>query len=220
MINHRGRRSADLPLLHRIASILLSYPDERQLAQLDDVVAALLTIRHQPDRDRMSALTDHLRRLPPGEAAQRYVATFDHDRHRTLHLTYYRYGDTRARGAALLAIKETYRRAGHQPPATELPDHLPMVLEFASLAPEAGHRVLLEHRPGLELLRQALHEIRDPYSAVLDALCAGLPRLRPGQRAVRRRLAADGPPDEPVGLAPFDPAGLLSRSEQQTGERR
>ncbi|WP_431965832.1 nitrate reductase molybdenum cofactor assembly chaperone [Actinacidiphila sp. bgisy160] len=207
MIARRRTRhpSADTPLVHRIASVLLRYPDEAMPACLGDVVAALPAVAAPADRTRLANACDHLRRLPLTEAAQRYVDTFDHTRRRSLHLTYYRHGDTRARGMALLALKHTYRQAGHEPPETELPDFLPLILEFAALAPEPGHRILLQCRAGLELLRQALHEHSAPYADVLDTLCGRLPEPARHERDAWRRLAAEGPPGEHVGLEPFGP---------------
>ncbi|WP_069813417.1 nitrate reductase molybdenum cofactor assembly chaperone [Streptomyces sp. TP-A0874] len=204
-----GRIPADAPLLHRICSVLLRYPDERTPALLGDVTAALPAVRRGADRQRLATATERLSDLSPGAAAQAYVATFDHTRRRSLHLTYYRHGDTRARGMALLALKHAYRQAGHPPPERELPDYLPLMLEFASVAPAPGRRVLMQCRSGLELLRRALHETGKetavPYAAVLDTVCAGLPELGPRQREKLRRLAAEGPPEEQVGLEPFAP---------------
>lgn len=206
MSPHRARRKApDTPILHRIAAVLLRYPDEAMLTCLDDVAAALPAIRTPADRIRLTAACDHLRCLTPTEAAERYVDTFDHTRRRSLHLTYYRHGDTRARGMALLALKHTYRRAGHEPPESELPDFLPLILEFAALAPEPGHRILLQCQAGLELLRQALHEHSTPYADVLDTLCGQLPEPSRRERDAWHRLATEGPPGEQVGLEPFGP---------------
>lgn len=210
MIRRGSSDPGDGPLLYRIAAVLLRYPDEKMPALLGDVAAALPALRRREDRDRLGGLADRLHGLPPGEAARCYVETFDHTRNRSLYLTYYRYGDTRARGMALLTLKHAYRRAGHEPPETELPDYLPLVLEFASLAPEPGRAVLLQQRAGLELLRRALHERGDPYAAVLDAVCGRLPGLRSRQRELLVRLAAEGPPGEQVGLEPFAPPEYLS----------
>lgn len=204
------RGAADTPLLHRVAAVLLRYPDAGVLACLDDVTAALPALRDPADRARLAGVTAHLRALPPTEAAQRYVATFDHTRRRSLHLTYYRHGDTRARGMALLALKHTYRQAGHEPPDWELPDFLPLMLEFAALAPDAGHRVLVQCQAGLELLHQALSERSDPYAPVLAAVRGRLPRPRRRERDTWRRLAAEGPPREQVGLEPFAPPEYLT----------
>ncbi|MFR9787458.1 nitrate reductase molybdenum cofactor assembly chaperone [Streptomyces sp. MB22_4] len=201
----RRRAPADTPLVHRIASVLLRYPDEAVLACLGDVTAALPAVVDPADRTRLAAACRHVSELSPTEAAQRYVDTFDHTRRRTMHLTYYRHGDTRARGMALLALKHAYRQAGHEPPENELPDFLPLVLEFAALAPRPGHRILLQCRAGLELLRQALHEHSSPYAGVLDTLSGRLPEPGRGERDAWRRLAAEGPPGEQVGLEPFGP---------------
>ncbi|MET8947869.1 nitrate reductase molybdenum cofactor assembly chaperone [Streptomyces sp. NPDC004542] len=207
MISRRRARrpAADTPLVHRIASLLLRYPDETMLACLDDIAAALPAVADPADRARLATTRDHLLHLPPTEAAQRYVGTFDHTRHRSLHLTYYRHGDTRARGMALLALKHTYRRAGHEPPEAELPDFLQLMLEFAALVPEPGHRILLQCQAGLEFLRQALHEYSTPYADVLDTLCGRLPEPARRERDAWRRPAAEGPPGEQVGLEPFGP---------------
>lgn len=206
MIPRRARRpAADTPLVHRVASVLLRYPDETMLDCLDDVTAALPAVTDPVDSNRLAAACDHLRHLTAAEAAQRYVDTFDHTRRRSLHLTYYRHGDTRARGMALLALGHAYRQAGHEPPASELPDFLPLILEFAAVAPEPGHRVLVQCRAGLELLRQALHEHSTPYAGILDTLCGRLPDPGRHERDAWRRLATEGPPGERVGLEPFGP---------------
>jgi nitrate reductase delta subunit len=204
-VSPRRALRRDTPVLHRAAAVLLSYPDPAMLACLDDVTAVLPALADTTDRARLAAVTGHLRGLPPTEAAQRYVDTFEHTGRRSLHLTYHRHGDTRARGMALLALKHIYRQAGQEPPDWELPDFLPLVLEFASLAPEPGHRVLLQCQAGLEVLRRALTERSDPYVPVLEAVCGRLPRPGRRERDAWRRLAAEGPSKEQVGLEPFAP---------------
>ena len=216
----RASQQADTPLLHRIASILLRYPDQQTLSLLDDVTAALPAIGDRTDRARLAAFAGWLQALSPTEAAQAYVETFDHTSTRSLHLTYYRHGDTRARGMALLALRHTYRRAGHEPPGSELPDYLPLVLEFAAVAPEPGGRILVQSQASLEMLRRALHERTDPYAPVLDAVCGRLPDLKPRQRETLRRLSEQGPPKEQVGLEPFAPPEFLSGTASTSGEGR
>jgi nitrate reductase delta subunit len=132
-----------------------------------------------------------------------------------LYLTYYRHGDTRRRGMALLAFKTAYRAAGLAPvkgegeAGEELPDYLPVVLDFAAVAP-GGEDLLRRHRADLELLRRALHEAGTPYARVVDAVSAQLPRL--ARRDLPRVRAAEqrGPPAEDVGLEPFAPPGYLT----------
>ncbi len=77
-------------------------------------------------------------------------------RRASLHLTYYAYGDTRKRGS-LLRFKHAYRQAGMQLSDSELPDYLPLVLEFAATVDQQqGERLLAEHVPVLELLRSRI----------------------------------------------------------------
>jgi nitrate reductase delta subunit len=148
--------------------------------------------------------------MPQLELEREYVEAFDTRRRCTLNVGYYLYGDTRRRGVALLRLKRMYAAAGLIPDSEELPDHLPLMLEFAAFAPSGyGERVLEEHRVGLELLRLALAADGRPYADVLDAVCAALPRLGVRRRDAVVRLAADGPPDEQVGLEPFAPPEVM-----------
>jgi nitrate reductase molybdenum cofactor assembly chaperone NarJ/NarW len=193
------------------ASVLLGYPDEQQRADLDVVRRAageLPTDLGLPLR----ALADHLAGRPLEELQADYVATFDNRRRTNLFLTYFAHGDTRKRGVALLRFKQTYLRSGVVLDDTELPDHLCVVLEYAAtVEPELGRRLLLDHRAGLELLRLGLAEEGSPWAGAVQAVCATLPRLKGEEREAIRRLAAAGPPAEEVGLTPygtpaFDPA--------------
>ena len=69
--------------------------------------------------------------------------------------------------------------------------------------PEQGRQLLLDHRAGLELLRMSLVEMRSPWAGVLESVSATLPTLRGDERDAVRRLAAEGPPEEEVGLTPY-----------------
>lgn len=203
-------RRSDIALIHRITSILLRYPDDRVRTQLPTVTAALPAITDARTRESLAGCTEWLAGRSPTETAQHYVETFDHTRRRGMYLTYYRHGDTRARGMALLTLKHVYREAGHEPPDDELPDFLPLMLEFAAAAPEPGRRVLIQCQAGLELLADAVRSAGSPYVAPLDVLRAGLPELGPRLRRELRALAETGPPVEEVGLEPFAPPDYVT----------
>ncbi|WP_454195652.1 nitrate reductase molybdenum cofactor assembly chaperone [Nocardia sp. Marseille-Q1738] len=204
----------DRQLVWRIAALLLDYPSEQTLAMVGQLATAVAEL---PDevRAQLSECLDYLRTTPPLELAAAYVETFDMRRRASLHLTFYAYGDTRKRGMALLRFKHAYRHAGVELGDEELPDHLPVLLEFAATVdPIGGERLLGEHVPVLELLRLSLSDSGSPYAGVLAAVGATLP---PPTTADRRRiaeLAAQGPPEEEVGLEPFamDPS-LFDGSE-------
>lgn len=184
-------------LTHRIAALLLEYPTPELVAQVPTLRAAAPTPAFEP-------LLDHLVGTPLSALTAEYVETFDLRRKVCPYLTYYAYGDTRERGMALLAFKRAYRAAGLEVSPDELPDHLCVVLEFSATADvEAGTRLLLEHRAGLELLRLALVDRGSPWAAALTAVCATLPPLRGDEREAVAKLAAQGPPGEQVGLEPY-----------------
>ncbi|MFF7646097.1 nitrate reductase molybdenum cofactor assembly chaperone [Streptomyces canus] len=183
-------------------SLLLSYPDDR----LSDHRALALEVAAAQTKTVGGPLVrfaEHVDRTPLPELAADYVATFDHRKRCCLYLTYYAHGDTRRRGLALLQLKQTYAEAGCRLTEDELPDHLAVVLEFAATEPAVGHRLLTDHRAGLELLRLALRDAASPWAHVLDSVSATLPPLGGDERRAVMALAAAGPPEEQVGLDPY-----------------
>jgi nitrate reductase delta subunit len=190
------------------AAVLLSYPDERLVADLPVVRAAAAALPAAVGGPLLR-VADHLAATPLDRLQEEYVETFDTRRRTNLYLTYFAHGDTRKRGLALLRFKQTYLRAGFVFDADEvnggeLPDHLCVVLEFgATVDQRLGWRLLLDHRAGLELLRIALVEAGSPWAGALEAVCATLPALRGDEHEAVRRLAAEGPPAEEVGLTPY-----------------
>ncbi|WP_024799752.1 nitrate reductase molybdenum cofactor assembly chaperone [Nocardia sp. BMG51109] len=193
----------DRRLVWRIAALLLDYPGEKTLGMAEELSAAIAEL---PDgvRDDLDRFLVHLCTTEPLTLAQQYVETFDLRRRASLHLTYYAYGDTRKRGMALLRFKHAYRHAGAELDDTELPDHLPVLLEFAATVdPIGGERLLGEHVPVIELLRLSLSDSGSPYAGVLAAVVATLPPLTTADRRRIAELAAQGPPEEEVGLDPF-----------------
>jgi nitrate reductase delta subunit len=168
----------------QLLSELLQYPDAELLELVDELPAWM---RETPLRELQAA----------------YVQTFDFDRRATLHLTYHTHGDRRQRGLELVRLKRRYADAGLPLTGPELPDYLPVILEFASLAPTQGEAILNELRAPLELVRTRLHQTDSPYAGLLDALVAALPKPTKAQLDAARRIAEEGPPAELVGLEPF-----------------
>ncbi|MDQ3763175.1 MAG: nitrate reductase molybdenum cofactor assembly chaperone [Actinomycetota bacterium] len=207
----------DQRMVWRIAALLLDYPTQQILDMLDELHAAAISLP-APAGPALVSFLDQVRRTPPIELAAHYVETFDLRRRSCLHLSYYAYGDTRKRGMALLRFKHAYRAAGVTVGEHELPDHLAVVLEFAAtIDPVAGRRLLVEYRPVMELLRHSLQDSGSPYLAVLDAVCATLPELNVADRRRIAELAAQGPPEEEVGLEPY---GMDPMLPEQRGGRR
>ncbi|MER7762199.1 nitrate reductase molybdenum cofactor assembly chaperone [Streptomyces sp. NPDC097619] len=195
-------------LVRLVAGALLQYPGDRFHDELPRLRAALTGASPEPAA-LLRAFLDETETLAPLALCERYTNTFDTRNRRCLYLTWWTDGDTRRRGLSLVRLKRIYRDFGLEYAGEELPDFLPVALEFAALREEAGTELLQEHRAGLELLRLALAESGGPYAPVLTAVCATLPGPSPETKAEARALAASGPPQELVGagtaLEPFGP---------------
>jgi nitrate reductase molybdenum cofactor assembly chaperone NarJ/NarW len=195
---------------YKLASVLLQYPTMALfdgLGQLEEAVSRTPRATKGP----FGTFLEWLSRTSPDAVARHSVETFDLRRRCALYLTYYRYGDTRKRGMAMLSFKAAYRAAGYEPIDSELPDYLPLVLDFAALH-SRGERLLRAHRADLELLLRALREAESPYARVIEAVCAQLPGLRRSDQALVHRFWDSGPPEEEVGLEPFAPPGYMGVS--------
>lgn len=190
-------------LVRQSASLLLAYPDEHLPDRLA-TVEALVGHLDEPERSRLAGTAAYLRGSSLLEAAQAYVDTFDLRRRSTMYLTYWTAGDTRNRGSEIHAFVQTYREAGAEPPIDEAPDHLPVVLEFAAtVAPDAGERLLVAHRVPIDVLHRALVDDESPYADTIAAVCATLPPVDEMQEQRARQLMHAGPPAEAIGLQPF-----------------
>ena len=189
----------------KLVSLLLQYPDGDLLAARAELCDAARELPEGAQGDAVRRFAAWYRGVPAGELQARYVETFDFSRRSSLYLTYQTLGDRRQRGMALLALKQRYAAAGLDVDDRELPDYLPLMLEFAVLAPEPGLEILARHRDALELIRSSLHDQGSPWAPLLDAVALPLPGLTRAQAARIRRLAREGPPDEQVGLEPFAP---------------
>lgn len=219
---HRRSRPALAPREQadtwQLCSLLLDYPDEAlqgRLPALRQVVTGLPARVAEP----LGRVLDHVGSTPLEELQRDYVDTFDVTRKCALHLTYFLHGDTRNRGVALVRFKQLYRQHGvelaePEDAGYELPDYLPVVLEFgATVAPDTAWKLLNDHRVGIELLRRALERRSSAWVDVVQAVRATLPQLDDDDEVALARLIAEGPPEELVGLGDelnspyaFDPA--------------
>ena len=200
------RREAASRVVRQAAAVCLGYP-ERDVVSTSGLIRAALAEnapRQATDFEPLLAYWDSsdLRAIQT-----HYVDVFDLSRKHSLYLSYWTDGDTRRRGEVLATFKQRYRRSGFLvDTGGELPDYLPMVLEYAAIVdPVDGTALLQEYRSSVELLRLALAERRTPYAGVLTAVCGTLPGPSPADRKAVMAMAAAGPPTETVGLEPSSP---------------
>jgi nitrate reductase molybdenum cofactor assembly chaperone NarJ/NarW len=157
----------------RVLAALLSYPDAELRAHSSELRDALrderaLTFSRLAELDRL------LDRLAGSDAIQieaDYVDTFDRSRRTALHLFEHVHGDSRERGPAMVDLAQTYERSGLLLRPGELPDHLTVVLEFASTQPRREARAFLAETAHIvRAIFSALLERRSPYASVLAAV--------------------------------------------------
>jgi nitrate reductase delta subunit len=140
---------------------LMRYPDERLREALPHIAQALVD-EGVVQGHRLTELQDliaRLRKAPALRAEAEYVELFDRGRRTALHLFEHVHGDSRDRGPAMIDLVQTYERAGLLLDDGELPDHLPVVLEYASTQPPEAAR---------DVLREFAHIVRSLFTATLD----------------------------------------------------
>jgi nitrate reductase delta subunit len=202
----RGARVEAQRIVWQAASLGLSYPDH-ELVSRGDLVRQALAEAAPHAADRFTELLDGWQKEPLARLQGDYVELFDLSRKHTLYLSYWTDGDTRRRGQVLAEVKQHYRRSGFLVNLHgELPDYLPVVLEYAAMVgPKDGIDLLQDYRASLELIRLSLSERSAAYGAVLVAVCETLPGASPGDQQAALAMARSGPPREAVGLDPYDP---------------
>ncbi len=157
----------------KAAACLLGYPDDAFWLLLPQVEAYLRTLQELPNVSTLAQAATTIRGIEPSKLAALYVATFDFSEPTALYLTAHELGDSRQRGSALLALQSMLRAAGFEPACAELPDYLPMLLEFLSSASEDCETGELERR--LAAVCTRIHgKLADehPYKGIFAALQA------------------------------------------------
>ena len=157
----------------KILSVLLTYPTEALVAAIPEIRRelareALVAPRHA---QALAGLLDELATKDLFDLQERYILLFDRTRSLSLHLFEHVHGESRDRGQAMVDLLKLYEEGGYSPTATELPDFLPLFLEYAStLAPEAALDLIGEPSHVFAALRERLLKRHTPYEAVFAVL--------------------------------------------------
>ena len=184
---------------YRALAALLSYPTEALQAAAGEIAEALAeeAIVAGPQRAAIRIFLNEMATADIYELQERYVALFDRSRTLSLHLFEHIHGESRDRGQAMADLITLYRDHGLDMAADELPDFLPLFLEFLSLLPDAEARTMLAEPAGiLRALTDRLAARKTGYSAVLAALAdiAAAPML----------AMSDIPEEDPDDLEAMD----------------
>ena len=199
----------------RVLAALLGYPDARlrgHLAEMRDLLRderTLVTSR----LEELDVLMDRLARADPLEAEADYVELFDRGRATSLHLFEHVHGESRDRGPAMIDLGQTYEKAGLVLAEGELPDYLPVVLEFVSTQPAREARAFLAEMAHIfNAIFGALRQRDSAYASVLGALLE-----LAGEKAQPVAPAAEEPLDESWAEPPvFD--GCSTKGQARPGQ--
>ncbi|WP_342616192.1 nitrate reductase molybdenum cofactor assembly chaperone [Rhodoferax sp. GW822-FHT02A01] len=199
----------------RALALLLGYPDATLRSHLSELMQAIDQEAAIPAarREELHALAAELNRMDPMDVEARYVETFDRGRATSLHMFEHIHGDSRERGPAMIDLMQTYEKSGLFMAPEELPDHLCVVLEFASTQPaKLAADFLGEMAHILTAIFSALLQRGSPYAAPVAAvleLC--------GQRVQAVPIVADEAMDD-VWQEPEAFDGCSTKGQSKPGE--
>lgn len=184
----------------RVLARLLGYPDAAlrdHLAEMRDALHAERALSESRLAE-LDALIARLAQAPVLDVESDYVELFDRGRATSLHLFEHVHGDSRERGPAMIDLAQTYEKAGLYLAEGELPDFLPVVLEFTSTQPPREARAFLGEMAHIfNAIFTALEQRGSAYASVLAALLE-----LAGEKAQPVQIAAEEPLDaiweEPV----------------------
>jgi nitrate reductase molybdenum cofactor assembly chaperone NarJ/NarW len=158
-------------LFFKVVSILLRFPDQDLIDALSSLRAALEDRSPGAPAGRCHAFIDYLGTHPLVQLQEEFSRIFDLSPETCLNMTYHRCGDGRERGLALAELIGLYRDSGYEIVGRELPDYLPLILEFLSICEEeASLKIIKEWGDQVERLAQHLKKTESPYAALIETL--------------------------------------------------
>ncbi len=179
----------------RVLSHLLAYPQADLLdnmAALKSVIAEEGLLKKKTAR-KLSDFMDELAKTDLMQAQENYVDLFDRGRAHCLHLFEHVHGESRLRGQAMLDLSERYAAKGLQLGVSELPDYLPVFLEFISISEtEEGQELLTQAAPVIATIGEKLKRKKSGYASVFAAII-DISGARLNKGAIQKAASADLP---------------------------
>jgi len=181
----------------KVLGLLMSYPKPEWLAHLDEFKALLIEENFLPKKHLKAVLAyiDDLKAVDVFSAQEDYVSTFDRGRSHCLHLFEHIHGESRDRGQAMVNLSDAYEEKGLFIDQAELPDYIPLFLEFLSLCPDDEAIALLgEPIDIMATIGTRLRKRGSSFAVLFDALVA-LSRVKPSKEKIEE-VMAQAPEDD------------------------
>ena len=155
--------------LYQVLSYLLDYPQEEWMTHLPTLRQWLASEElDDSEREALTAFFDHLANTDLIELQRVYVDTFDLKAQHSLYLTHHLLGDDKNRGPALIDLGEYYRAWGMESIEGELPDYLPLMLEFtANLEEDEANMFLSQFGKVLGVLADNLEQSESAWAPLV-----------------------------------------------------
>lgn len=161
--------------VYSIISYLLQYPSKEIAAAFPDVKEAIGAMEHPQLYMQFASFIHWVSDMTDAQWEENYIQTFDFGKKTNLYITYDLKGEDKERGTVLLNMKQAYLAGGFQIESSELPDYLPMLLEFCANAEAAERKQLMAaYYPQIQGIREGLVEAQSGYTFLLDALLVTL----------------------------------------------
>jgi nitrate reductase delta subunit len=155
--------------IYKLLSSLLEYPDQELMDHIPELRQFILDDADISGEERTNLLSflNHLEQTQLTRLQAEYVETFDMQPENSLHLTHHLFGDDKNRGPALIDLGELYKDYGVEVSTNELPDYLPLVLEFTAYLDESESTVFLsDAKKVFEVLNSNLRKSGSPYASL------------------------------------------------------
>lgn len=155
----------------RLLSILLGYPTDDWLSARPELERAAARLSDDDFHETIGRFLHYLALQPLSDLQTAYTASFDLNPSTTLNLSWHRYGDSEKRAAMLSQLQQLYHQAGWDRVTSDLPDYLPLLLEFLSVCPDPDKAVTVwECLQSIEVLAQNLASTAPVYADLMRPL--------------------------------------------------
>lgn len=165
----------------KLCSLFLRYPDHEWIdnKEIDDCITI---VENKGIRYCFEQFLTYMKQTPYKVLSENYVRWFDFNERTTLYLTHGTFGENRERGLAFVKLKLEFAKAGFYIKSDELPDYLPLILEFAAEADEKSvQKIFLIHKKPIDLLLSELEKDDNPYGYLLKACVTAMAPYLPFQ---------------------------------------
>jgi len=156
--------------IYKLLSLLMEYPNQELLEHIPDLQVAISQVdADTTELEALQSFISYLQSQTLTELQADYVKTFDMVPEHSLHLTHHLFGDDKNRGPALIDLGELYKDYGVEVVTNELPDYLPLILEFSAYLDDNEATVFLsDAKKVLSVLTDNLAKVESPYAKLVS----------------------------------------------------